>query len=155
MEEDIVTEKKKGRVCISPKAITPFPGGQCDWWEKINQGRNFCKGEVATFIAVDIYSIVFEIHWPVQVAMTKGGYNCTAFWPQMSSSTTNMWRNYTGVIRLKYSNCDHVGWVCWWQNKMKTEWNIFLSSSSPVNTPNQCGHWLLCLSRHSCSSFCV
>ena len=74
----------------------------------------------------------------------------------MSSSATNMWRNYTGMIRLKYSNSDHVGCVCWWQKYKQKEiyfchvqaflTTIFLSSSSPVNTPNLCSHWLLCLS---------
>ena len=122
-----------------------------------DEGKQIKEETFATFIAVDKYVVVFEIHWPVQVAITKGGYNCTTFWPRMSSSARNMWRNYTGVTRFKYSNCDHVGGVYWWQNKIKTEWNIFLSSSSPVNTSNLYGHWLLCLikSSHSCSSFRV
>ena len=69
-QEDNFTEKKKERVCISPRLITPLTGGQCDWWEKTNQGRGrscniHCSGYTSLFLRfIDQFTYV---------AMTKGG----------------------------------------------------------------------------------
>ena len=66
-QEDNVTENEREGFASAQRQLLHFQE------DSATDERRQIKGEVAIFIAVDKYVVVFEIYQPVHVAMTKGG----------------------------------------------------------------------------------